>query len=144
MSLSEGQFGKMAKRAQRLRLDDQDCSFGLCRVASADFQRLHGGEIVEFEGPQDVSDAHEEWSAMADYEPEDLERSRHVVNKIDGNIVDWTASQFWRRGGLPLIEPMSEYKKRFKEGPYPSVGANPYKHGDYAQARREIRNDYRD
>jgi len=144
MSLSEGQFGKMVKRAQRLRLDDPDCSFGLCHIASADFQRLYGGEIVVFEGPQNVSDAHEEWSAMADYEPKDLERSQHLVNIIDGNIVDWTASQFWRRERLPLIEPISEYKKRFKKGPYQSTGAYTYEHGDYAKIRREIRNDYRD
>lgn len=142
MSLSEGQFGAMAKRARRLRLDDQECAYGQCRTASADFQRLHGGEVVEFGGPRDTSTSHEEWQAMGEYEPDDLKHSRHAVNKVGNNIVDWTASQFWSRSPLPLIEPIDVYKKRFRSGPHPPAWQAPYQHGDYSAVRKEMRGDY--
>lgn len=139
MSLNESQFGAMSRRAKALKLDDPDCSYGQCRTASSDFQRLHGGEIVEFSHPLDVSEAHEEWQEEADYEPEDFKHVRHAVNKVGENIIDWTPTQFWRKEPVPLIEPADVYKKRFGGGPFPSAQTGGYKHGDYSRTRREIR-----
>lgn len=135
--LNEFSFPKMQRRASRLRLDDPECSYGMCVQASSDFKRLHGGEQVVFWGPKNLSNAHEEWKSSADEDEQNVRYMGHTVNKVGNKIVDWTGSQFFGRGTpLPLVEDIDVYSQRFAKGPEKPTSEETYRHGGYSRARK--------
>lgn len=129
----------MKRRAERLRLHDPSCAYGQCRTAAADFKRLHGGEIVEYWNPVDLSAAHESWQKTADEQPENTRYFGHSVNKVNDHIVDWTGSQFFGAGTPnPIIEHVDDYSKRFYEGPY-KADEEKFVPGAYSRTRKLLK-----